>query len=285
MNQIKRIAKMLSIVLILSMAVQLALPGFFTTTATAATIAISPKKLTLEVGKTKVLKVTGTKVKATWKSSDAKIAAVSKTGLVTAKKAGKATITATVNKKAYTCSVTVKDVKVKNPLVDAAPFKAQGVTSGNVSYIFPSSWNKYEGSASGLTQIFLSPETMTSSTDDQTPYILLYLADLAAPSDADTLAAYYKEFTADTIVSQFAQSGMDVTVNNFTLTNYATDLGIGYLTSFDYTYQGLTVKRNIYDIYTDKTLIKVMVSDPGKTTTPDLNQAADYLLKTIQISK
>lgn len=53
------------------------------------------------------LKVSGTKKKVTWKSSDKDIAEVSKTGKVTAKNEGTAKITATVNKKKYTCKVTV----------------------------------------------------------------------------------------------------------------------------------------------------------------------------------
>ena len=65
-------------------------------------------KKTLYVGNTYTLKLTGTSIKSV-KSSNNKVAAISKKGKVTAKKAGKTTITITgKDKKKYTCSITVK---------------------------------------------------------------------------------------------------------------------------------------------------------------------------------
>jgi len=61
----------------------------------------------IHIGKTYTLKITGTTAKS-WKSSNTKVATVSK-GKVTAKKAGTATITCTgANGKSYTCKVTVE---------------------------------------------------------------------------------------------------------------------------------------------------------------------------------
>ena len=71
---------------------------------------ISAKKITLKVGQKKTLTVKkgSKKVKGVkWKTSNKKVATV-KSGKVTAKKVGKAKITATVKKKKYTCTVTVK---------------------------------------------------------------------------------------------------------------------------------------------------------------------------------
>lgn len=282
MNQIKRIAKMLSIVLILSMAVQLALPGFFTSTATAATIAISPKKLTLEVGKTKVLKVTGTKVKATWKSSDAKIATVSKTGLVTAKKAGKATITATVNKKAYICNVTVKEKKANNPLVDAAPFKAQADTFGDLSYIYPTTWNKLESTKNGVKVLSLYPTPADGSEAKSS--IELSMNDLSSAPDFDTLSQVYSAITKETLISQFAQLGMDVTIENYAMSTYDKGSLKGFVVSYRLTYSGVSMNQAIYDIYTSKHLFEAVVTD-ATTDSTELNQVVDYLLSTAQISE
>lgn len=75
-------------------------------------IKLNKTSISMEIGQTKQLKLTGTKKKVTWKSSADKIAAVNKNGKVTAKKAGKATITAKCNKKNYNCKVTVKDHSV-----------------------------------------------------------------------------------------------------------------------------------------------------------------------------
>lgn len=78
-------------------------------TASAA-VKISKKTVTLDRGKSTSLKITGTKSKVTWKSSNKKVASVSSKGKVTAKSAGTAVITATVKKKKYTCRVTVRKV-------------------------------------------------------------------------------------------------------------------------------------------------------------------------------
>ncbi len=77
-------------------------------TAEAATIKLSKTKLTLDVGKTYTLKLTGTTKTVKWSSSNTKVATVSKAGKVTAKKSGSAVITATASSKKYTCKVTVK---------------------------------------------------------------------------------------------------------------------------------------------------------------------------------
>lgn len=77
-------------------------------TVQAASAKISRKTLTLTKGKSAVLKVTGTKSKITWSSSNKKVAAVSQKGKVTAKKAGSATITAKAGKKLFKCKITVK---------------------------------------------------------------------------------------------------------------------------------------------------------------------------------
>lgn len=77
----------------------------------AAKVKLNTTKVTLSVGDTKQLKVSGTKKKVAWSSSKKSVATVSKKGKVTAKKAGTATITAKVGKKKLTCKVTVSKMK------------------------------------------------------------------------------------------------------------------------------------------------------------------------------
>lgn len=73
---------------------------------------LSKKKVTLTVGKKVKLKVKNAgKKKVKWKTSNKKVAKVNKKGVVKAKKAGKATITAKVGKKTLKCKVTVKKSK------------------------------------------------------------------------------------------------------------------------------------------------------------------------------
>ena len=68
---------------------------------------INKKSLSLQVGASSTLKITGTKAKIKWKTSNKSVATVSNKGKVTAKKAGTATISAKINGKNISCKVTV----------------------------------------------------------------------------------------------------------------------------------------------------------------------------------
>ncbi len=72
-----------------------------------AKVKLNKKTIYLAPKLTYKLKITGTRRKVTWKSSNKKIAQVSKKGKVTAKKTGKVTITAKVKGKKYKCKVYV----------------------------------------------------------------------------------------------------------------------------------------------------------------------------------
>lgn len=68
---------------------------------------LTSSNITLKVGKTKKLKVKNTTANVKWSSSKKKVASVSKSGLVKAKKEGEAIITAKVGKKRLKCKVEV----------------------------------------------------------------------------------------------------------------------------------------------------------------------------------
>ena len=69
---------------------------------------ISKNSVSILVGKTSRLNIVGISSVITWSSSNKSVAVVNKSGVITAKKKGTATITATINGKKYTCKVTVK---------------------------------------------------------------------------------------------------------------------------------------------------------------------------------
>ena len=92
----KRMAVILSLVMILSCFSFASIP----TTSYAAT-KLSKKTANIKVGKSKTLKLKGASGKVTWKSSKKSVATVSSKGVVKAKKAGIATITATNRGKSY----------------------------------------------------------------------------------------------------------------------------------------------------------------------------------------
>ena len=82
------------------------------TTVEAAKIKLSKTKATLIKGQSLKLEVKNTSKKAKWSTSDKKIVTVNSKGKITAKKAGTATITATISNKKYTCKITVEQPKL-----------------------------------------------------------------------------------------------------------------------------------------------------------------------------
>lgn len=78
----------------------------------AAKVSLSAKKASLSVGTSKKLKLKNAK-NVTWKSSNKKIATVTKDGKVRAVSAGSCVITATAGGKSYSCKITVSAVDKK----------------------------------------------------------------------------------------------------------------------------------------------------------------------------
>ena len=82
-------------------------------TANAATVKLSKKKITVPVATKYTLKVTGTKAKVKWNSSNKKIATVSSKGVVKGIKKGSCKVIATVEGEKYTCNVKVAQQTLK----------------------------------------------------------------------------------------------------------------------------------------------------------------------------
>ena len=95
--------KLLSAVIALCITLTLLIPW-----QVQAAVKMSETRKTLDVGQSITLKVKGTSKKVKWSSDDTWVATVTKTGKVTAKNEGTATITAKVAKKTLKCKVTVK---------------------------------------------------------------------------------------------------------------------------------------------------------------------------------
>ena len=72
------------------------------------TLKLNAKTVSVASGNAYDLKISGTRLTPQWKSSNSKVASVSKTGTVTGKKPGTAKITATLGGRKFTAKVTVK---------------------------------------------------------------------------------------------------------------------------------------------------------------------------------
>lgn len=107
----KRIAKIVSLSMVLFVGCAFTIPAVIGTLEShaASKIKISKTKATIAKGKTLQLKLNGAKKRVKWTTSNKKIATVNKNGKVSAKKVGRATITAKIGKKKYRCKVTVKN--------------------------------------------------------------------------------------------------------------------------------------------------------------------------------
>lgn len=284
MKQFKKFSKLFILIMVLTMVIPIGLPLSNVAVVQAATVKISAKKVTLEVGKTKTLKITGTEEKVTWQTSKKSVATVSKSGKVTAKKPGKATITATVNKKKYTCSVTVKEAV--NPLVVKAPFKAQELAHNNIKYIIPKEWNKTVIAEQG-NYIMLSFMPTEVDPTKGSSNITLTISETEGPAtEYSLLKEYFEEYiTKDLIQSQLEQGGIQTEVKDFTTSDYEATLGTAFKVEYNFTYNDVTMTQTIYDLVIDNYLIEVTITNIGDELTPDVNTVGMYLLNTIQIIK
>ena len=112
MKTVKKIlySLVLTMMIVLVSPTVLPLPGQIT--QVEAAVKLSKKTVTLIKGQTTTLKISGTKKKVKWASDKKSVAVVSQKGKVVAKNKGTATISATVGKKKYTCTVVVQTPKM-----------------------------------------------------------------------------------------------------------------------------------------------------------------------------
>ncbi len=80
------------------------------------------KKAVMQIGARKQLKVTGTNRTIQWTSSDRKVAAVNSKGLVTAKSAGTATVSAVIHGVSFSCQIGVKNADGVVPTPTPYPY-------------------------------------------------------------------------------------------------------------------------------------------------------------------
>lgn len=84
------------------------------TVLATGSMSLNQKKKTLVVGDTYQLKISGTKKKVKWSSSNSSVVKVSRNGLITAKKKGTAVVKAKVGTRTYRCDVTVVHQQTAN---------------------------------------------------------------------------------------------------------------------------------------------------------------------------
>ena len=132
---------------------------------------ISAKKVSVYVGKTKQLKVSGTSTSVKWTTSNSKIVTVSSKGLIKGKKAGKAIVTATTSGKQLKCAVTVKNVNAKaNKIIfkttDGGDFVLNS-TKANVKFKMAADCTDVKASVTDATGKTYYSKTFSSCTKNK----------------------------------------------------------------------------------------------------------------------
>ncbi|MCQ2491549.1 MAG: Ig-like domain-containing protein [Lachnospiraceae bacterium] len=121
----------------------------------SAKVKISETKLQLAVGSSKTLKISGTKKKVKWKTSNSDAAKVSSKGKVTAVSTGSCKITAKVGKKNYICTTKVVEAPAKTKYTINPNTKLPNgkVNSKGDYYLFNKYLSKFEETGHGTLTI------------------------------------------------------------------------------------------------------------------------------------
>ena len=259
MRKLRTKVMVIALAFALGVSAPAALPSMNTTSvASAATVKLSQTKVSLKVGQTKQLKLTGAKKTITWSSSKKSVATVSKSGKVTAKAAGTATITAKSSGKKYTCKVTVTDKKADN----------KSLTVDNVTFAVPSAV-VYDTQTEGS----LSLMAFTLKDND-------YEAVTVVNTNYEGQQLTY-ELWAETINSYL--DGLEATpgLTDYKKENVKTNLGEGIFVT--YKVEGLTVVA--YEMYINDHSVEVAYMYDNTVTSLDLQSTFDMIMKTIAVVK
>ncbi len=285
MRHFKRFYKVLALVLTLSVFSPQVLPVSTVAVAEAATIKLDKKSLTLETGKSYTLKISGTKAKATWSSSKKSVATVNKSGKVTAVKEGKAVITATVNKKKYTCNVTVKKPESTSA---KAPFKTQEIKVANIKGLIPKDWINfvlYDEDDQTISLIYPSSADFTGSSN--LTLAIVYTGE-KAPSFEEIKDQFENGDGEETFLGELSALGEDTSISDLKFDKYDNKVGTGMKISYNVTLDvsGVsTIKQVVYGVFVDNYFYIVAVSDDGTKVTPDIYTAAEYLVNSLKSAK
>lgn len=165
----KLIYVLLTAIILMSVSVIIPIQGTIAI-ASAASVTISNKSVSLEVGQTKSLKISGTSRKVTWSTSKKSVASISSSGKITAKAVGAATITAYVSGKKLTCKVTVKEpieISYQSYNLDIGKSKTLKITGTSKPVTWTSTNKKIATvtSSGKVTAVSSGKTTITASVD------------------------------------------------------------------------------------------------------------------------
>lgn len=262
MRKLKTKVIALALVFAMGVSAPATLPTMNTTSvAHAASVKLSQTKVSLKVGQTKQLKLTGTKKSVTWSTSKKSVATVSKSGKVTAKAAGTATITAKSNGKKYTCKVTVTAKKAEN----------QTCTVGNVTFTVPSTV-VYETQTQDATTL-----AGISLKDNEHEAIIVSNTNLEGQQIT------YEQWV-EMINAQLDGAETNPGITDYKKEDVKTNLGDGIYISYKIEGEG-GFTTIAYEMYVNEHSVEVAYMYDNTVTTLELKETFDAIIKTIDVVK
>jgi hypothetical protein len=269
--------KMLITVMVLSLISMTELPVLSNTSVVqAATIKLSASSVKLQVGKSKQLKMVGTTAKVTWKSSNKKVATVTAKGKVTAVSEGTVVISATVNKKTYSCMVLVK--YPENPYLSKADFTAKEVSIGDVNFVVPKEWKL------SVAEMEENSNIGTFSVNKQPNIMNIYVQKTGEPAmDYEDAKALLKDqFTPEKLMSSLAETeqGKNITIKDMKFSDVKTANGTAVLAKVKLKYYGVELNQTAYGLMIDNYTIVITYTEDG---TNDLQKKAEFALGSLRV--
>lgn len=277
MRKLKTKVIALALVFAMGVSAPATLPTMNTTSvAHAASVKLSQTKVSLKVGQTKQLKLTGTKKSVTWSSSKKSVATVSKSGKVTAKAAGTATITAKSNGKRYTCKVRVTAKKAEN----------QTCTYKALTFNIPNNITAEEKKEQGIEMCLVSSQDAKELSNIAILDVQNYEG---LDVSYDTWEAMLKEaLSKESQENQLkAFLGAEAEIGEYSQEVLETKLGKGFLTKIEVKYQGNRLYTTYsYDVLANYHWYEISLNNYDTTAeVASLQNVYDMILNTVEIKK
>ncbi len=235
-------------------------------------IKLNKTKVTLNKGKTYTLKVSGTKKKVIWSSSNKKVAIVNSKGKVTAKKKGTATITAKADGLSVKSKVTVKNT-TKSVAVDMLSLDITSVTL-NKGNLYKMKVTVFPTNATN--------KTITYTTSNKSVVTVSNGTVKAVGVGTATVTA--KSSNGKTVSCKFTVKTAKVEVSSVTLNKSTLSLNVGDTQQLTATINPSNATNKSVEWQSNNTSVAT-VSSTGKVTARSVGTAYIYAIASNGMSK